>query len=148
MNLTLLTTAIAAAFAGVAGFGLAWQLQAGNISEIQLEQANERIAIARANRVAAERATQAIAVAQNNAATRAVVIRRQSVATGNAGNGLRLSSTATLRTVEADPSTCNSIIAAYDSVVAASSDFIERVARDADQCHSDVKLMQESWPKN
>jgi hypothetical protein len=62
-------------------------------------------------------------------------------------NGLRLTSTAAVRASEADPAACNSIIAAYDSVVAASSEFIQQMARDADQCHSDIQLMQEAWPK-
>lgn len=143
MNLTIIATVISAA----AGFAVAWNLQTHQITKQELSHANERIAIARANRAAAERAATAVIVAQNNAASRAVVIRRQSVATGNAGNGLRLSSTAAVRTVEADPATCNSIIAAYDSVVAASTDFVQRVSTDADQCHSDLQLITDSWPK-
>lgn len=147
MNFTLLTTAIAAGFAGVAGFGLAWQLQAGNITQLELDHAQQRIEIARANRVAAERATSAVAVAQNNAAGRAVVLRRDADGSRNAGNGLRIASTAAVRTATDDPATCNSIIAAYSAVATASSDFIERVARDADQCHSDLQLINEAWPK-
>ena len=147
MNISLLTTAIAAVVAGAAGFGLAWQLQAGNISEINLGAANERIAIQRAARQTLERATRQIEAAQAGAAKRNVRVRVDSDHTGNAAGGLRIASTATVRTAEADPSTCNSIIAAYSAVATASSDFIERVARDADQCHSDLQLIQEAWPK-
>jgi hypothetical protein len=60
---------------------------------------------------------------------------------------LRIASVATVRAAADDPSTCNSIIAAYDAVVSASADFIRDVSRDADQCHSDVQMMQEAWPK-
>lgn len=147
MNISLLTTAIAAVVAGAAGFGLAWQLQAGNISEINLGAANERIAIQRAARQTLERVTGQIATAQTAARKRDVRVRVDSDRAGNAGNGLRLASTAAVRTAEADPTTCNSIITAYSAVATASSDFIERVARDADQCHSDLQLIQEAWPK-
>lgn len=147
MNITLLASAIAAAVAGVAGFGLAWQLRAGNISEIQLEHANERIAIQRAARQTLERVTGQIATAQVAARKRDVRVRVDSDRAGNAGNGLRLASTATVRSAADDPDACNSIIAAYDAVVAEGSEFIREVAASADQCHSDLQTLTESWPK-
>jgi hypothetical protein len=88
-----------------------------------------------------------VAAAQAASAKRSVRVRVDSDRSRNAGNGLRLTSTAAVRASEADPAACNSIIAAYDAVVAASSEFIQRMARDADQCHSDIQLMQEAWPK-
>lgn len=148
MNLTLLTTAIAAAVAGAAGFGLAWQLQAGNISELNLEHANERISIQRTARATIERNMSQNATAQTDSAKRSVRVRVDSDGSRNAGNGLRLTSTATVRASEDFTDACRAIVAAYDSVVAASSDFIQDVARDADQCHSDIQLMQDAWPQN
>lgn len=147
MNLTLLATAIAAAVAGAAGFGLAWQLQAGNISDIKLGAANERIVIQRAARQTLEQVTGQIATAQTAARKRDVRVRVDSDNSRNAAGGLRLATEATVRTVASDPAACNSIIAAYSAVATASSNFIERVARDADQCHSDLTLTQEAWPK-
>jgi hypothetical protein len=58
VNLTILTSAISAAIAGAAGFWLAWQLQAGNITQLKLEHANERITQGRAARVVADRQPQ------------------------------------------------------------------------------------------
>ena len=147
MQLTLIIAAVSAALSGTAGFALAWQLQAGNITEKALDHANTRIASDRASRIALERATSAIAVAQSNSAARAVVLRARNVATGNAGHGLRIASTSAVRTVADDPDACNSVIAAYDSVVDSSSRFIEAVSSDADQCHSDIQLITDSWPK-
>ena len=141
-----LLTAIAAAVSGAACFALAWQLQAGNISEIQLGYANERIAVQHSIRTALEANTRQVAAAQTGSAKRNVRVRVDSDRAGNAGNGLRLAS-ATMRTNEVDPATCDSIVAAFDTVVATSSEFIQDVARDADQCHSDLQLIQESWPK-
>ena len=147
MNQTLIVAAIAAAVSGVAGFGLAWQLQAGNISEIQLGYANERLAVSDSIVTALEANTRQVASAQAASTVRNVRVRVDADRAGNAGNGLRLASTAAVRTATDDPATCNSIIAAYGAVATASSDFIERVSRDADQCHSDLQMIQEAWPK-
>lgn len=65
MNFTLLTTALAAVASGLAGAALAWRLQDGNITTLKLEQANERIAVARANRITLERVTLDLAKAQD-----------------------------------------------------------------------------------
>jgi hypothetical protein len=147
MNPTLIIALVSAIVSGLAGFGLAWQLQAGNITKQELNHAQERIEIQRAARATLERSMSQVAAAQAASAKRSVRVRVDSDRSRNAGNGLRLTSTAAVRASEADPAACNSIIAAYDSVVAASSEFVQRVARDADQCHSDIQLMQEAWPK-
>jgi len=143
MNLALITSLIGAA----AGFGLAWQLQAHQITKMELQNANERIAVARATRATLERNQSQIATAQAAAAKRNVRIRTAAGAAGDAGNGLRITSTATVRSAEADPSSCNSIIAAYSAMVTTGSEFIQEVARDADQCHSDLQLMTDAWTK-
>lgn len=143
MNIAVITSLIAS----IAGFGLAWQLQGHQITKLNLEHANERITIQRAARQTLERYQATLAEAQADSAKRNVRVRTDADGSRNAGNGLRIASTATVRAVEADPSTCNSIITAYDAVVAAGEEFIREVARDADQCHSDIKMMQDAWPK-
>lgn len=143
MNLTLITTTIAAA----AGFALAWNLQAHQITKQELTHANERITIQRAARQTLERYQATLAEAQADSAKRNVRVRTDSDRAGDSGNGLRLTSTAAVRTATDDPAACSSIVAAYGSVVTESSEFIQAVAADADQCHSDLQLMQESWPK-
>ena len=146
MNLALIIALVSAIVSGIAGFAMAWQLQAGNITEIRLHHANERMAIQRAARTTLERSMSQVAAAQAAAAKRSVRVRVDSDGSRNAGNGLRLASIAAVRSSEADPAACNSIISAYDAVVASSSEFIQRVARDADQCHSDQVMLIESWP--
>ena len=147
MNITLIIALVSAIVSGIAGFALAWQLQTGNIAKLELEQKDERISIQRAAKATLERSMSQVAAAQAAATKRSVRVRVDSDGSRNAGNGLRLTSTAAVRASEADPAACNSIIAAYDAVVAASSEFIQQMARDADQCHSDIQLMQEAWPK-
>ena len=143
MNFTPVIVAISLAL----GFGGAWSLRGHQIDKLKLEQAHEREAVQHSIRTALEANQRQVAAAQTGSAKRSVRVRVDSDGSRNAGNGLRLASTAAVRTATDDPATCNSIIAAYGAVATASSDFIERVARDADQCHSDVELMQEAWPK-
>ena len=147
MSPTILIAAVAAVASGLAGFALAWQLQAGNISEIKLGAANERIAIQRAARQTLERVTGQIAEAQTAARKRDVRVRTDSDRAGNAGNGLRLASTAAVRTSEDFTDACRAVIAAYDTVVATGSGLLQEVARAADQCDSDLQLIQDAWPK-
>lgn len=143
MNITLIATIVSAA----AGFAVAWNLQAHQITKQELNHANERISIQRAARATIERVTSQIATAQAASAVRNVRVRVDSDRSRNAGNGLRDTSAAAVRTITSDPAACNAVIAAYDSVVAASSEFIQDVARSADQCHSDLEMMAEAWPK-
>ena len=147
MNPTLIIALVSAIVSGIAGFAMAWQLQAGNITEMELNHANERMAIQRAARATLERSMSQVASAQAASAKRSVRVRVDSDRSRNAAGGLRIASTATVRAASDDPTACNSIISTYDSVVAASSEFIQEVARDADQCHSDLQLIQEAWPK-
>ena len=143
MNLTVVVALVSAA----AGAALAWQLQAHQIVRLELEQSNERMSIQRAARATLERNMSQNAAAQVAAANRGIRNRAAAGVASDVGNGLRLTTAATVRTVEADPSTCDSIIAAYSAVVDTSSKFIQAVSRDADQCHSDLTLTQEAWPK-
>ena len=144
MNLTLISAAIAAAL----GFGAAWTLQGRAIDSLKLEHKDERIAIQAAARKTIERNTSALAAAQNNAAARNAVLRIDADGARNAGNGLRIATDAAVRTAASSADACNRVATACSSVVAASTDFIQAVVTDADQCHSDLKLMRDAWPKN
>ena len=140
-------TLIAASIAAILGFGTAWQLQAGNITQLELKAANERIAIQRASRQVIERQTAQLATAQSNAAGRAVVLRRDVRSAALVGDGLRIKTADAVRSANDDPATCNTIVAAYSAVVDSSSRFIQDVSADADRCHIDLELMRESWPR-
>jgi preprotein translocase subunit SecF len=147
MNITLIIALVSAIVSGIAGFALAWQLQTGNIAKLELEQKDERISIQRAARTTLERSMSQVAAAQAASANRNVRVRVDSDRAGNAGNGLRLASTSAVRAAEDFTDACRAVIAAYDTVVATGSGLLREVARAADQCDSDLQLIQEAWPK-
>lgn len=143
MNVTFLAAIVSATASAV----VTWNLQAHQITKMELTHAHERIAAARASRAALERAAGQVAQAQVNSASRGVRNRDAAAGAASSGNGLRVASTATVRSAEDFTDACRSIIATYDTVVATGSEFIQEVAASADQCHSDLQLVQEAWPK-
>ena len=138
---------IGAAISGAAGFGLAWRLQSATINEMELQSANTRIAAAYVARKAIERSTTAVIVAQNAATDRMVVLHRDADLARSGLDGLRESTDRAMRAATADLATCRSVVAAHGVVLAESSGTIQEVARDADQCFSDLQTMTEAWPK-
>jgi uncharacterized protein YfiM (DUF2279 family) len=147
MNFTLLTTAIAAAAGSVAGFGLAWQLQGHQITKQELSHAQERIAIARANRAAAERVTSAIIVAQNNAAGRAVVLRRELDSAKSAAVGLRDEITTSMRAANTSHDACAIAARTSGELLAICADRYTELAGKAEGHVSDIRTLMEAWPK-
>lgn len=144
MNLTPIIVAVSIAL----GFGGAWSLRGHQIDKLELSHANERIEVQASIATALAANQRQVAAAQTGAAKRNVRVRVDADRAGNAAGGLRLATEATVRTVEADPAACDTVVAAYSAVVATSSDFIRAVSADADQCHSDLTLMTEAWPKD
>ena len=140
-------TLIASAIAGAAGFALAWQLQAGNITKHELTYATERIAVQDSIRTALEANQRQVAAAQADAVLRNRTLRRESDASRAAAVSLRQSSDSAVRAAGTDAATCAHVVTAYGIVFAECTGTLQEVARDADQCQSDLKLMQESWPK-
>ena len=147
MNITLIIAAISAALSGLAGFGLAWQLQSANITELNLKAANERIASDRASRANLERVTRQITQAQNDSSARAAVLRRELDAGRAAYDRVRHASTATVRAAAASPEACNRIASTFDIVFTECTSALQTMAGDADQLRSDLTLMQDAWPK-
>lgn len=147
MNLTLLASLISAACAGAAGFAIAWQIQAGVISDNLLEQANERIAIQRQSRAAFERYSATVATAQAEAASRAAVLARERDDTRSALERLRNTSTATVRAVADSPASCSAAVSTYDLIHAECASRLGEVAEVADRAISDNQALIQSWPK-
>jgi hypothetical protein len=143
MNITLIAAAVAAAM----GFGAAWQLQAGNISEIKLEHANERIAIQRAARTTIERTTGAVIAAQNAAASRAVVLRRDADAARTAADGLRDDIDIATRAAATSLDACHLTATAYGRLLIASTAAYRGLAEVCDRHVQDVRTLTEAWPK-
>ena len=146
MNLTLIAAAICAAIAGVSGFGAAWRLQAANINEIKLEQANERIAVQRAARAAIERSMSAVSQAQAKAADRIAVLMRDADLARQSANSLRNTSSNAVRSSTSDPEACGRIASTYDLILSESRDFIQEVASDAGRCHIERQALDSGLP--
>ena len=146
MNLTATAAAVSAALAGVAGYALAWNIQAKILVDTKLEHANERIEQQRGARAAIERATSQVITAQNAAAARNDANRIAAGGAAAAGNGLRIASTTAVRTSTADSNACSALVGAYGVILDEGSRLLGEVAAIADQCISDNKALTDSWP--
>lgn len=146
MNLTILSALISAAMAGAGGFGAAWKIQAANITQIQLERANERISIQRQARTALERNMSRVATAQSKAASRSAVLMRDTDLARQSANSLRNTSSNAVRSSTSDPEACGRIASTYDLILSESRDFIQEVASDAGRCHIERQALDGGWP--
>jgi len=146
MNLTALAAAVSAALAGVAGYALAWNIQAKILVDTKLEHANERIEQQRGARAAIERATTAVTAAQNAAATRNVSLAADRTRAADSGNGLRIASTTAVRASTADLDACAASLDAHSVVLGQCSERLVEVAGDADQWASHAVTFQNAWP--
>ena len=140
-------TLISGAVAAVVGFGLAWQLQAGNITQINLDAANDRIALQRTARTNTERYMQTVSAAQANATTRSVALRTAVDRTRDVGNGLRIKTADAVRNAASDPAACSDTAATLGKLFTASTDEYRKLAEIADRHSSDSMMLIESWPR-
>ncbi len=147
MNLTLLAAAVSAAMAGSVGFGAAWHIQAGHITEMELNHANERITIQRAARANLERLTGQISQAQAQAQRRLADADRDRRGAVGELERLRDTSAATVRAAADAPATCERVAAAYRDIQLESSGFIQALAADADQCGIERQALMDAWPR-
>ena len=147
MNPTLIAAAIGLALSAAIGFGTAWEIQAANITKINLGHANERIEQQRASRQVADRLAQQVIAAQNAAAARVSRNAADSSHAATVGNGLRITSEATVRAATTDTDACGAVVSAYGVVVDESIAVIREMATGFDQCLSDNQALAESWPK-
>ena len=143
MNLTLIATVISAA----AGFGLAWSLQAHQITKLTLEHANERIAIGRAARATIERTSNAVIQAQNAAAGRVAVLKRDADTVRAAAGGLRDDLDATRRAAASSIDACNHHAATVSELLIEAVGAGRELAQACDGHASDVRTLTEAWPK-
>ena len=140
-------TIIAGAVAAVVGFGLAWQLQAGNITQIELDAANDRIALQRTARQNAERYVAQVATAQANATTRGVVLRAAAASASYVGDGLRIKTADAVRSAASDPAASADAAAALGAVFNQCSAELESMGAVADRHASDAQTLVDSWPR-
>ena len=147
MNLTLIAYLAAAAAVFGGGFGTAWKWQAANINEIQLERANERIAIQRQARATLERNMSAVRIAQSNAAARAVRLAADQRNSASALDSLRTASASALRSAAGDLEACTRSLAAHSVVVGKCSQEVVKLASDLDDWASHSIVLQDAWNK-
>lgn len=147
MNLTLLSALISAVVAGAGGFGAAWKIQAANITQIRLDQANERIAVQRAARSAIERNMSSVSLAQAKAADRTRRLAADNARATDALDSLRTASASALRSAAGDLATCTSALASHSVVVGKCSQEVVRLASDLDDWAGSVILLQDAWAK-
>ena len=134
MNLyiTLASYAVAAA----SGFAVAWQLQAGTISDIHLEAAHEIMQQQADARDEAERRIAQVTAAQNSAQTRLRGVATERSRADLVGNGLRITTAETVRTAAENPAACADHAATLGIVFDQCSARLVEVAEDADRWSS------------
>ncbi len=147
LNLTLLLALISAAIAVAGGFGAAWEIQAANITQIRLEQANERIAIQRQSRAALERNMSRVSLAQSKAADRVRRAALDSARATDALDSLRTASADALRSAANDIEACTRSLASHSVVVGECSARLVEVGKDVDDWASHGITLQDAWPK-
>ena len=147
MNLTIVAALISAAMAGLAGWGAAWTIQGRAIDTLKMEAKDAIISQQRAARAVTERLTNQIAQAQDQAAVRNDRARADARAAGDAGNGLRVASTDSVRTATNDSNACGAIVRAYDVILSEGGQLLREVAATADQCISDNQTLTDAWPR-
>jgi len=143
VNTTIITAAIAAAI----GFGAAWRIQAGNITEMEAADATRRVTESSEAFRRLERDTAQIATAQGQKVARDAVLRADAGRAASAGGGLRLASADTVRAAQADSSACFESIARYDIVLSSMVTAGEQMAETADRWASDAVMLHDAWPK-
>lgn len=143
MNITLIATVVSAA----AGFGLAWNLQAHQITKKDLNHAQERIEIQRAARLVADRASTAVIVAQNDAAGRAVVLRRDADAARSAASGLRDEIEVASRAAATSIDACTVTATTYGRLLIASVEEYRGLAAVCSRHVSDIRTLVDAWPR-
>ena len=136
MNLyfTLASYAVATA----SGFAVAWQLQAGTISDIHLEAAHELMQQQADARDEAERRIAQISAATAKAQSRLHAVAADRVRADAAGSGLRLSTAEAVRASADDPSACAIHARTLGVVFDQCSTRLIEVATDADRWASDA----------
>ncbi len=144
MNLTILTSVVSAAFAGVVGFGAAWSIQKLTITQLELSHANERISTQRAARSAIERNMSAVSVAQVKAASRAVRLAADNARATSALDSLRTASASALRSAAGDLEACTRSLTSHSVVVGECSARLVEVGKDADDWASHAVMLQDA----
>jgi hypothetical protein len=143
MNFTIFISLASAA----AGFFLAWQLQAHDITKLNLAHTNERIAIHRAARATIERTTGAVLAAQNAATVRVSTHRVAASAARDAVERLREELDVVARAANASLDACSVAATTTGGLLHQCAARYSELADKAQGHVSDVRTLVEAWPK-
>ena len=147
MNLTVISSIVSAAVAGLIGWSAAWTLQGRTIDELKLESRDAIITQQRATRQAIERASANVREAQESASHRNADLRRDASRANDVAGGLRIASATATRTATESSDACGAIVSAYDVILAEGSGLLREIATTADQCISDNQALADGWPR-
>ena len=138
---------IVAALVSALGFGTAWRLQEWRFGAKEKAYAEQALFNERRAAAAAVRAAEAVNAAQSAAAARAAALRRDADGVRVALVGLH---DATAHYMQADATTidaCRQRAAAVGELLETVASAGGELAAKADRHASDVKMMQEAWPR-
>ncbi len=143
MNFTLISAAVALA----CGFGAAWQIRGAQITQLELDYANTRIAQQKTARATIERTTTTLIKAQNNASTRAIEQRRTAALADTEHQRLLNAIADALRDTHTTLDACTERATAIGGLLAECSSSYKELGTKADRHVSDLKTLSEAWPK-
>jgi len=147
MNLTLAASLISAAVAGALGVGAGLHWRESEIKQLELNHANERIAIQRVSRATLERHQAAVSAAQSDAQLRAVALRRAADSAASQLDRVRESIAIAMRAARSDHATCIARADACGVVLDQCAGLATDIAAKADRHASDAKALMDGWPK-
>ena len=143
MNFTALIAAIALVVGALAGGSVAWKIQAGNISEIELKAINEQFLLQREILKGAEGYAEKLAAIQKRSTVRAVRLRSDLSSAVNAGTGLRIKTADSVRAAAQDPVVCSDTAAALGELLTTVSTERRELAEAADRHVIDIQELME-----
>lgn len=145
---TILTHLLAAIVAGAGSFYVAWQMQAGNVTAVELKHANAVIE-ATSRTDAAWRGIVGNSIAATVAATnRESATRSRLDGTRSERDGLQRDlEAATARLATATPAACLERASALSSVLSQCAGAFEDMAGKAERHANDAQTLIEAWPR-
>jgi len=127
------------------GAGLHWR--ESEIKQLELNHANERIAIQRQSRAASERHQAAVSKAQSDAQLRAVALRDAADRAAGELDRVRESIAIAMRAARSDHATCIARADACGVVLDQCAGLATDIAAKADRHASDAKALMDAWPR-
>ena len=129
------------------GFGAAWKIQSGIAAEKEAENVKQTLRSTQDAAKTAIRRADNVIQAQSAAALRERVLRADAAGSRSALDGLRDAAAEALRTASASTDACIATATTASELLIAVSNERRELAEKADRHVSDIKMMQEAWPK-